>query len=146
MEELHASIDSLREYAGAASQWFCAGNWAACRWKVHDGLDRQRAKPTFWFYLTLGLGLLFVAGQYIAWQQLRREGLYLATNPSSSFFYVLTVTHALHVLGGLGGLVLIITRLQRLTLKKSTLNAVSRYWHFMDALWIYLLCLLWFTI
>ena len=108
--------------------------------------DHQHAKPTFWFYLSLGLGLVFVAGQYLAWLQLRREGLYLATNPSSSFFYVLTVTHALHVLGGLGGLVLIITRLQRLTLQKSTLNAVSRYWHFMDALWIYLLCLLWFTI
>ncbi len=109
--------------------------------------DREHTgKPTFWFYLTLGLGLVFVAGQYLAWLQLRREGLYLATNPSSSFFYVLTVTHALHVLGGLGGLLLVITRLQRLTLQKSTLNAVSRYWHFMDALWIYLLCLLWFTI
>lgn len=109
--------------------------------------DREHiGKPTFWFYLTLGLGLVFVAGQYVAWGQLRREGLYLATNPSSSFFYVLTVTHALHVLGGLGGLVLVTIRLQRLTLHKSTLNAVSRYWHFMDALWIYLLCLLWFTI
>ena len=46
--------------------------------------DHQHAKPTFWFYLSLGLGLVFVAGQYLAWLQLRREGLYLATNPSSS--------------------------------------------------------------
>jgi cytochrome c oxidase subunit 3 len=47
--------------------------------------DHQHAKPTFWFYLTLGLGLLFVAGQYIAWLQLRREGLYLATNQAALF-------------------------------------------------------------
>src|SRR5689334_5559736 len=54
--------------------------------------------PARWLYITLGLGLLFVSGQYVAWAQLRGEGLYLATNPSSSFFYLLTVAHALHIL------------------------------------------------
>ena len=68
------------------------------------GLREQLEKPTRWLYVTLMLGLLFVAGQYVAWAELRTQGLYLATNPSSSFFYVLTVTHALHVLGGLAGL------------------------------------------
>src|ERR1700685_4513887 len=46
----------------------------------------QAANPARWLYITLSLGLLFVAGQYFAWLQLRAEGLYLATNPSSSFF------------------------------------------------------------
>ena len=46
--------------------------------------------PARWLYITLFLGLLFVAGQYVAWMQLRAQGLFLATNPSSSFFYVLT--------------------------------------------------------
>lgn len=101
------------------------------------------AKPTLWLYATLALGLLFVCGQYIAWQQLRSRGLYLATNPNSSFFYVLTAMHALHVTGGLGGLARVIRRLQKSILRKSTLDATSHYWHFMDALWIYLLVLLW---
>ena len=49
--------------------------------------------PARWLYITLGLGLLFVTGQYVAWSRLRAEGLYLATNPSSSFFYLLTAAH-----------------------------------------------------
>ena len=101
------------------------------------------ANPARWLYVTLGLGLLFVAGQYIAWLQLRAQGLFLATNPNSSFFYVLTAAHALHVLGGLGGLTRVIRRLHRSVLRKSTLDATSHYWHFMDALWVYLLLLLW---
>ena len=107
------------------------------------GLKSQIEIPARWLYITLSLGLLFVAGQYVAWSQLRAEGLYLATNPSSSFFYLLTVTHALHVLGGLGGLIYIIRKLSKSTLRRSQLVATARYWHFMGILWLYLLLLLW---
>ena len=107
------------------------------------GVRGQVASPARWLYITLALGLLFVAGQYIAWRQLSGQGLYLATNPSSSFFYVLTAAHALHVLGGLGGLVRVIRMLGQSVLRRSTLDATSRYWHFMDVLWVYLLLLLW---
>jgi cytochrome c oxidase subunit 3 len=103
----------------------------------------QVESPARWLYITLLLGLLFVAGQYVAWSQLSAEGLYLATNPSCSFFYVLTAAHALHVLGGLGGLVRVIGRLSKSVLRRSTLDAASYYWHFMDILWLYLLFLLW---
>jgi cytochrome c oxidase subunit 3 len=101
------------------------------------------ANPVRWLYLTLGLGLAFVAGQYIAWRQLNAEGLYLATNPSSSFFYVFTAAHALHLIGGLGGLARVIVKLNNSSLQRATLDATSRYWHFMDVLWVYLLLLLW---
>jgi cytochrome c oxidase subunit 3 len=74
---------------------------------------------------------------------LKTQGLYLATNPSSSFFYVLTAAHALHVVGGLGGLVRAIRKLSKSALRRSTLNATSYYWHFMGVLWLYLLFLLW---
>jgi cytochrome c oxidase subunit 3 len=107
------------------------------------GRKSQGASPSRWLYISLFLGLLFVAGQYVAWGQLRSQGLFLATNPSSSFFYVLTAIHALHVLGGLGGLVRVIHRLNKSILRKSTLDATAYYWHFMDALWVYLLLLLW---
>jgi cytochrome c oxidase subunit 3 len=107
------------------------------------GTKSQGESPARWLYITLFLGLLFVAGQYAAWAQLRAEGLYLATNPSSSFFYLLTVTHAIHVLGGIGGLIYVIRKLNKSVLRRNQLVATSRYWHFMGALWLYLLLLLW---
>jgi cytochrome c oxidase subunit 3 len=109
--------------------------------------DRSRSSdqenPARWLYITLFLGLLFVAGQTFAWMQLRSQGFGLASNVSYSFFYVLTVAHALHVSGGLGGLVRVIWKLNKSVLRKSTLDATSLYWHFMGVLWLYLLLLLW---
>src|ERR1700674_4476546 len=105
-------------------------------------LKKQVASPGLWLYVTLSLGLLFVAAQYMAWLQLRSKGLYLATNPNSSFFYVITAAHALHVLGGLGGVVRGIRKLSKSTLRRSTLDATSYYWHFMGVLWLYLFLLL----
>jgi cytochrome c oxidase subunit 3 len=107
------------------------------------GRKTPGANPARWLYIALFLGSLFVVGQYVAWLQLRSQGLYLATNPNSSFFYVLTGVHALHVLGGMIGLVRVIYRLNRSILRKTTLDATAYYWHFMDALWVYLLLLLW---
>jgi cytochrome c oxidase subunit 3 len=104
-----------------------------------------RRVPLTWLGITLGLGLVFVAGQYAAWLKLRAEGLYLATNPNSSFFYVLTAMHALHVLGGLGGLLRVINKLRQpvLSLRRSTMDATSYYWHFMGILWLYVLMVVW---
>jgi cytochrome c oxidase subunit III len=108
------------------------------------GVTKNQAEGSArWLYVTLFLGLLFVVGQYVAWRQLRAQGLYLATNPSSSFFYLLTSVHALHVLGGLVGLIYITRKLSNFTLRRNQLVAAARYWHFMGALWIYLLLLLW---
>jgi cytochrome c oxidase subunit III len=107
------------------------------------GIAIPGESPARWLYITLAFGLLFVTGQYVAWSQLRAEGLYLATNPSSSFFYLLTVAHVLHVLGGLVGLLYVIGKLGKSELQRSTLDAASSYWHFVDVLWVYLLLLLW---
>jgi len=107
------------------------------------GKHPDQANPAQWLYITLFLGLLFVAGQTYAWLQLKAQGFGLATNISYSFFYVLTVAHALHLFGGLGGLVRVIAKLNKSVLRRSTLDATSRYWHFMGGLWLYLLLLLW---
>jgi cytochrome c oxidase subunit 3 len=107
------------------------------------GLRTEAEKPARWLYITLFLGLVFVAGQYVAWLQLRAQGLYLATNPSSSFFYLLTAVHAIHVLGGLGGLMYVISKLNKSVLQRNQLVATARYWHFMGLLWLYLLAVLW---
>lgn len=105
----------------------------------------DRAPSLLWLGATLALGLLFVIGQCVAWRQLRAEGLYLASNPNSSFFYVLTAMHALHVLGGLLGLarVIYLVRQSVFSLRRSTMDATSYYWHFMGVLWLYVLIVMW---
>lgn len=107
------------------------------------GYAGQIAEPMRWLMTTLALGILFVVGQYVAWLQLKSEGVYLASNPSSSFFYVFTGVHAVHVLGGLCGLVYVISKLKRSVLRRSTFAAAAQYWHFMGILWVYLLWVLW---
>ena len=97
-----------------------------------------------WLFLTLVLGLLFIAGQVFAWRDLAAQGLFLATNPSSAFFYVFTALHALHLLGGVTALGYVLGRLHASTAlpPMGALDATSLYWHFMDVLWLYLLVVL----
>ena len=101
-----------------------------------------------WLLITTLLGLGFLASQLIAWRQLARQGIYVATNPHSSFFYLLTAAHAFHLGGGLLALIFLWVRSRFLTDAKVTAarqgaaDAVTIYWHFMDALWIYLFLLL----
>jgi cytochrome c oxidase subunit 3 len=97
-----------------------------------------------WWGITAMLGLLFVAGQLVAWHQLVQEGVYLATNPSSSFFYVLTAAHGVHLLGGIVALFAIgLWNWKRARITRSTATEMAAiYWHFMDGLWIFLFLLL----
>ena len=92
--------------------------------------------------VTAILGLFFLAGQAVAWWQLRAAGVYLATNPSSSFFYVFTAAHALHLLGGIAGLLAILVRDTRRLTRDTASEVVAMYWHFMDGLWVFLFLLL----
>jgi cytochrome c oxidase subunit 3 len=99
-----------------------------------------------WWTVTTILGVFFLAGQVIAWRQLVAQGLFLATNPSSSFFYVFTVAHALHLLGGVIALISLALRsparpFRRLTLTTAT-EVAAMYWHFMDGLWVFLFLVL----
>jgi cytochrome c oxidase subunit 3 len=98
-----------------------------------------------WLYLTVFLGAAFVAGQLIAWHQLALRGIYLATNPSSSFFYLLTAAHGAHLMGGIVALFYLLFRVPSITAAPRTpvsVDLTAIYWHFMDALWIYILLLL----
>jgi cytochrome c oxidase subunit 3 len=109
------------------------------------GQGSSPSVPMLWLNATMLLGIVFVVGQYFAWLKLRSEGLYLPTNPNSSFFYVLTGVHVIHVLGGLGGLSRAILKFRSAAnpLRRSTMDATSYYWHFMGILWLYLLFILW---
>jgi len=90
------------------------------------------------------LGALFAAGQLAAWRQLAAQGVFLATNPHSSFFYVLTGLHGVHLAGGLVWFGVVRMRLSRMTLTpgQDGLGLFATYWHFLAALWLYLALLL----
>ena len=94
--------------------------------------------------VTTILGVLFLVGQVVAWRILAGQGIYLSTNPASSFFYIFTGAHALHLLGGVCALLYVAWRsFDEGTVSRGVAAEVaSYYWHFMDALWLFLLVLL----
>jgi cytochrome c oxidase subunit III len=98
---------------------------------------------SLWLVTTL-LGVLFLTGQVVAWRILVGEGVYLASNPASSFFYIFTGAHALHLLGGVAALLYVAKRNfeQAQVTRGVATEVTSFYWHFMDALWLFLLALL----
>jgi cytochrome c oxidase subunit III len=97
-----------------------------------------------WTAATGTLGGLFLAGQVMAWRTLAAQGVFLGTNPHSSFFYMLTGLHGLHLLGGLFWLAAVLVKVQRMayTPGEDGLRLFATYWHFLGALWLYLLVLL----
>lgn len=97
----------------------------------------------FWL-LTTVLGIAFLIGQIAAWRLLVGEGVYLSSNPASSFFYVFTGAHAVHLLGGVAALMYVAFRNFDLAKVTRTVAAdvTSYFWHFLDGLWLFLLALL----
>jgi cytochrome c oxidase subunit 3 len=98
-------------------------------------------------WLTVGgvLGFGFLAGQLAAWRQLVNAGVYLPSTQQSSFFYILTGLHGLHLLGGIValGIVLVMALKNRLNaFRYEPLSLAATYWHVMDAIWIYLFLML----
>lgn len=101
-----------------------------------------------WLPLTVILGLSFLAGQWLVWRELAARGFYLSTSASSSFFYLLTAMHGVHLLGGI--LALLAAGAAYLLHRSAESRAVvvdvtAWYWHFMTFLWIYILGLLEFV-
>jgi cytochrome c oxidase subunit 3 len=108
-----------------------------------------------WLLVSLLLGFGFLVSQLLAWRELVGRGIYLATNPHSSFFYLLTALHGIHLLGGILGLSYLAIRARRETVaarasgagnverkRRASVEAIGLYWHFMDGLWVYLFALL----
>jgi cytochrome c oxidase subunit III len=109
-------------------------------------LGTERKFP--WLALTIVLGLCFLGGQWLAWSDLAARGFYVATGPSSSFVYLLTGAHAVHLLGGIlallaAGVSVLLNR--PLASRRIVVDVTAWYWHFMALLWIYILALLEFA-
>ncbi len=126
---------------------------SAARKSLKRGDERRHQR---WLLVTLLLGLGFVGSQLLAWKQLVAQGVYLASNPHSSFFYVLTGLHGVHILGGILALSYVLFRgwhssggeMSRKFVsapdakRQTVIDVVALYWHFMDGLWVYLFLLL----
>jgi cytochrome c oxidase subunit 3 len=97
-----------------------------------------------WLAVTGVLGGLFLVGQLLAWRALAARGVFLATNPHSSFFYVLSGLHALHLIGGLAWFAAAMWKVRRMayTPGEDALALFATYWHFLTVLWAYLFVLL----
>jgi len=109
------------------------------------GVSLGRERKVFWLALTILLGFTFLRGQWLAWRQLAASGFDVAATPASSFVYLLTGMHGVHLLGGVlalltaGGAAV----LRRPAESRAVmLDVTGWYWHSMALLWVYILCLL----
>lgn len=126
-----------------------SGTLEAARRKLKDASSQAHKR---WLLLTVALGVGFLVSQLFGWRQLVQQGVYVTSNPHSSFFYLLTAAHAVHLLGGLSALIYLALRRRApqdnelaVTKARAGADAVTLYWHFMDFLWIYLFVLLFFV-
>ncbi|MBA3828921.1 MAG: cytochrome c oxidase subunit 3 [Taibaiella sp.] len=104
---------------------------------------KQRSMPRYraLVTITLLLGVLFTIFQIIGFKQLYSNHIRVNGNPSESFLYIITGLHLLHIVGGIIALLIVFFRAFRTRVKiynATGLEVVATYWHFVDALWIYL--------
>jgi len=102
----------------------------------------RQARPVAfkrWLLLSLGLGIAFVALQFVVWRSLYLAGLLPSSSIYGSVFYGLTCFHALHVLVGLIGLLTLLPRALagRFSVQHHTpVRIWAMYWHFVDVVWV----------
>ena len=102
---------------------------------------RGRPRLALRFLLaTAALGLAFLAAQLDAWRELVKQGAYLMDNPHGAFFYIFTGLHAVHLLGGLIALFVLILRRQKR--RREVMDVAAYYWHFLGVLWVILFAVL----
>jgi len=105
-------------------------------------LGDERGFP--WLGSSVILGLGFLAGQLLVWRVLHEHQVFVNSNPSSSFAYLLFATHAVHLAGGVIALVWAVATalLHRpVESRRIVVDIAAWYWHFMALLWIYIVAL-----
>ncbi len=108
------------------------------------GVSLGDERPSPWLGLTTVLGLLFLAGQLLAWRQLSLRGFHLNGGTSSSFIYILMAMHGIHLAGGTIALLFanVAALLRRpVESRRVIVDITSWYWHCMTGLWIYIVAL-----
>lgn len=104
----------------------------------------QQNKAALALAVTLALGLAFLVLQYLGWKDLIDRGLFFTgpeSNTAISWVYVITVLHWAHVISGVIVVIVTLVNTQKGKYQNGNTQGFSVsaiYWHFLDALWIYL--------
>jgi cytochrome c oxidase subunit 3 len=122
-------------------------NWAKNAYRKDNTKTYQQA-----LLITIILTVVFLIAQYIGWQMLFAQKIFINSSNSASYLYVISGLHFAHVIAGLPFIILfLITAYRRMKEpvsvlvyfsdpeKRLKLKLLSMYWHFLDALWIYLI-------
>jgi cytochrome c oxidase subunit III len=110
----------------------------------------NRTLTTTLLWTTLGLGVLFVAMQFVGFGQLVAMGYFFTgskSNITTTFLYVVAFLHLLHLAGGIISLLIVIyNHFKQKYNSTQTLGIelAAMYWHFLDVLWVYLFLFLYF--
>ena len=106
----------------------------------------QQTQLVYAMGATLGLALLFLAVQALAWNELWTRHVTIESGLYAWTFYVLTGVHALHVIGGLPPMVYVFRRSREGQYTPSDYTGVvlcAMYWHALDVIWMVLYATLW---
>jgi cytochrome c oxidase subunit 3 len=108
--------------------------------KAFKDRDMQRYRNLL--TTTAVLGVLFMILQWIGFRQIWNTGITLRGSGGGQFLYVITGLHAVHVLGGVVALIVVVIKAYASKVRNYNsvpVELMSTYWHFVDLLWIYLL-------
>lgn len=117
---------------------------ASLAWEVaRMGVRRGEALLLRTGLLAAGsLGLLFLGGQLLLWQQFASAGYFLQANPANAFFYLITALHGLHLIGGLFFWARAALKLGAGGDVRLPVELSAGYWHFLLLIWLLMLGLL----
>ncbi len=115
----------------------------AARW---SGLRRRWIASSAAVGVAIAFGVVFLGSQILACRQLMAAGVYLPTNPHSSFFFMLTGAHAVHVVAALTVLVWGGVKTWSVGARDprgwaAAMGICRTFWHYLGAVWIYLFLL-----
>ncbi len=110
-------------------------------WSFLQAKKNNLAKLKIGLFITFIFGLSFLVCQLLAFDALTNIGIFLDTNPSSSFLYVICLMHALHMVAGIFSIIYTFVSALRLKIHSQNmlgLKMASIFWHFMGLIWVYL--------
>lgn len=110
---------------------------------IHAARAGERSSALRFLELGCACGVGFLALKSIEWQAKLRAGLTIGKSAFFTHYYVMTGVHVLHVLIGLG--FLLVLRRELITARQpriQLLEAGGAYWHMVDFLWFLIFALL----
>ena len=118
----------------------------AYQWTTSVALNSSIKKIKIGLIASGVFSLLFLVGQFSAWQDLIAQGMYVSTNPAIAFYYVLTAMHGLHLIGGLyvwaRSMIKVTQGIESNEVIRVSVELCTVYWHFLLLVWALLFSLL----